>query len=179
MTTLPHIQLRDPDNPSRTILRVAFWLVLAILIAFLARSCADAGVGSTTRTEQAPERAEHRVPTPRDTTARTPIVPKRPEQATTNPRVSAKARSTSRTPPAARTPAHQPGSTTATTPTSSRPQPPRTTTTPAAADPVAPSPPTSTTEPTTITPVPELQAPAPPVPRPPSNHNCDAANESC
>lgn len=190
MTTLPRIQIRDPEHIGRTVLRIAFWLAVISLLALLVRSCSDSPRDQTATDTTQPRSAvteEVGTPSPVATPAANtkahapptrgpqskPPAPKPPKNAA----------------PSDRAPSRTP---TATRPTS-RPQPPKPTPPSGAVVPSVPLPPAppstqigagqgasptvNTDTPSTSTSAPSPQAPV--APKPPSVHNCDATNETC
>lgn len=190
MTTPLRIQLHDPDHPRRTILRIAFWLVVIALLVLLIHSCAGSRDDALTERVPAPKAKEKPA-----THSPVVVVPASNTKAPAAPS-SRKPRLPAAKPPAqTKTPAtRQPSRTPTPARPTSRPQPPRTTTPRNDSEPAMPIPPapsgtstggagggaTSTTGTGTTTPTqPEPTTPTPQAPKPPSNHNCDAANETC
>ena len=185
MTTLPRIQIRDPNHPARTALRVGFWLMLLLLLL---------GVGALVNDRSEPTTKHKTTPQTGPTKDPTAPVPAMSGSTPTTP-APTKPRGTKPRPPATK-PDRRPTPSTRTpkrTPTpsrpTSRPHPPKHTSSSGSTRPSeqVPPPPTGTqngqgTSPTTGNPTTSTPAPHPPAPtiaKPPSVHNCDPTNETC
>jgi hypothetical protein len=185
MTTLPRLQIRDREHPRRTILRIAFWLLLLVLLCMLAASALHDPRSRTPRQATSTPTTEL-TKSPATATVHPVIRPTRPVAAKPTPKPSTTKPGRSQGARPAGTGSSGRGS--ASTPRApSTPRPPSTTPRP---DPIVPVPtPTPPApNPTTTDPTPPPSstgaggaegAPDPIAPRPPSNHNCDPTNQTC
>lgn len=186
MTTLPRIQIRDPDHPARTALRIVFWFVLLALLLLGSGALVNDQSEPTTKHRTTPQTVPAKdavtsVPAKSDSTPTTPA-PTRPRG--TKPRPPA-SKPGARPSPSTRTPTRTPAPLHPT----SRPHPPKHTSSSDSTGPSVQLPPAPTgtqngqgTSPTTSNPTTSTPAPNPPAPataKPPSVHNCDPTNEAC
>lgn len=191
MTTLPRIQLHDPDHPQRTVIRIAFWLTIATLLML----AVVAGIRNRSTPHQVTPAATPKPATVRSSDTDDTGVVRTPVRSTKKPPVKTRAArptprpgkgrpipTPSRTARPAPAPRTSPSRVTAPTrPVPSKPSTPAPKPKPAVPVPVDPVPPPRPSgnaggSSGATTPAPTTQTPTP---KPPSAHNCDANNEAC
>jgi hypothetical protein len=189
MTTLPRIRIHDPEQPRTTVIRIAFWFTLMLVVAIAVHSCSASRI--TSDKPRVDTREFVAEPAPNDATQVTapenqgdqPNRSERPQRLASSSSPTPAQPTRVRVPSRTSTPARS--TTQPTPPRASTPQPEANTEVPLPPSPSDPvtaeptkSPPATGTTPTVTSP-PDPAPPSPLTGTPPSNHNCDGANEGC